>query len=88
VGELESPSTDRRPMEERYAQARAMAPDAMELVFWRAIELATSGNEAAARDELAIAFDADPTWRDALRHVAAAGLVGADPTLVKRLLGE
>lgn len=88
VGELESPSTDQRPMEERYAQARAMAPDAIELVFWRAIELATSGKESAARDELAIAFDADPTWRDALRHVAAAGLVGADPTLVKRLLGE
>ena len=88
VGELESPSTDQRQMDERYAQARAMAPDAMELVFWRAIELATSGDEGAARDELAIAFDADPTWRDALRHVAAAGLVGTDSALVERLLAE
>src|SRR5688500_3177755 len=87
VGELESPSTDQRPMDERYAQARAMAPDAIELVFWRAIELATSGKESSARDELAIAFDADPTWRDALRHVAAAGLVGAAPTRGQRPLG-
>jgi len=88
VGELESPTADRRPMTERYADARAMAPDAMELVFWRAIELATSGNEAAARDELAVAFAADPTWREALRHVAAAGLVGTDPALVERLLAD
>ena len=88
VDELESPTTDRRPMEERYAQARAMAPDAMELVFWHAIALATSGKEDAARDELGIAFGADPTWRDALRHVAAAGLVGTDPALLERLLAE
>jgi uncharacterized Ntn-hydrolase superfamily protein len=88
VGELESPVADRRPMDARYAEARAMAPDAMELVFWRAIALATSGNEAAARGELAVAFGADPTWREALRHVAAAGLVGDDPALVERLLAD
>ncbi len=88
MGELEAPTTDRRPMDERYARARAMAPDAMELVFWRAIALATSGNEGAAREELAVAFNADPTWRETLRHVAAAGLVGEDPGLVERLLAD
>ena len=30
--------------EERYAEARRMAPDAYELVFWRALELATAGD--------------------------------------------
>jgi uncharacterized Ntn-hydrolase superfamily protein len=88
MGELESPSNDERPMDERYAEARAMAPDAMELVFWRGIALANSGNERAARDELSIAFAADATWRETLRHVAAAGLVGTNPALIERLLAE
>lgn len=86
MGELDAPTDDRRPVEDRYAEARRMAPDAMELVFWRGIEIATAGDLKAARAELAVAFAADPTWRDALRHVARAGLVGDDPGLVDRLL--
>jgi len=86
MGELDAPTDDRRPVEDRYAEARRMAPDAMELVFWRGIEIATAGDLKAARAELAVAFAADPTWRDALRHVARAGLVGDDPGVVDRLL--
>jgi uncharacterized Ntn-hydrolase superfamily protein len=88
MGELEVGSADQRPVEERYADARRLAPDAMELVFWRGIELALGGDEAAARRELDIAFAADATWRQALRHVAAAGHAGDDPGLVDRLLDE
>lgn len=88
MGELESTTDDERPVEDRYADARRLAPDAMELVFWRGIELALAGNVAAARSELAIAFAADPTWRQALEHVARAGHVGDDPALVERLLSE
>lgn len=86
MGELETRTDDRRPVEERYAEARTLAPYAIELVFWRGIELAVAGDEAAARTELDIAFAADSTWRDALRHVARAGLVGDDPALAERLL--
>ncbi|HET6649837.1 MAG TPA: DUF1028 domain-containing protein [Candidatus Limnocylindria bacterium] len=88
MGELEVGAADQRPVEERYADARRLAPDAMELVFWRGIELALAGDEAAARRELDIAFAADATWRQALRHVAAAGHAGDDPGLVDRLLDE
>ncbi|HET8778224.1 MAG TPA: DUF1028 domain-containing protein [Candidatus Limnocylindria bacterium] len=88
MGELEVGSADQRPVEERYADARRLSPDAMELVFWRGIELALAGDEEAGRRELRVAFAADPTWREALRHVAHAGHVGDDPTLIDRLLDE
>jgi uncharacterized Ntn-hydrolase superfamily protein len=86
MGELEAPTEDPRPVEERYAAARRLAPDAVELVFWRAIELGMAGDLDAARRELAIALADDPTWAEALRRVADAGLAGDDPELVDRLL--
>jgi uncharacterized Ntn-hydrolase superfamily protein len=86
MGELEVGSTDERPVAERYADARRLAPDAMELVFWHGIELALAGDERSARRELHVAFDADPTWREALRHITEAGQMGDDPGLVERLL--
>ena len=86
MGELESANDDARPVDERYADARRLAPEAMELVFWRGVELGAGGDVAAARDELALCFAADPTWREALRRVAAAGLAGDDPERVAALL--
>src|SRR6188472_2034658 len=49
--------------EERYADARRIAPEAYELVFWSALELAAKGNIQAAKREMAIAVGADESWR-------------------------
>jgi uncharacterized Ntn-hydrolase superfamily protein len=70
-----------RTAEQRYAEARRMAPDAFELVFWRALELATAGDVAAARREMAIAIEADDSWRRTLEHLAEAGREGVTPEL-------
>jgi uncharacterized Ntn-hydrolase superfamily protein len=67
---------------ERYDLARAMAPDAYELVFWRGVELATSGDVEGARRELQIAFAADGRWRTTLQHLADGGREGITPELV------
>ena len=77
-----------RSTEERYAEARRMAPDAYELVFWSALELAAAGNMEAARREMAIAVEADESWRRTLEHLAAAGREGMTPELAAQLLGE
>lgn len=79
-------SHDGRSAAERYAAARELAPDAVELAFWRAITLGTEGDLEGARRELHVAVADDPTWVEVLRRVAAAGLAGDDPTLVGRLL--
>jgi uncharacterized Ntn-hydrolase superfamily protein len=73
--------------EDRYARAREMAPDAYELPFWRAVELAVAGDVAAARRELGIAIAADGRWRTTLEHLAEAGREGMTPELAARLLG-
>jgi uncharacterized Ntn-hydrolase superfamily protein len=72
--------------EERYAEARRLAPDAYELVFWRAVELATGGDVPAARREMAIAVAADESWRHTLEHLAEARREGVTPELAAELL--
>jgi uncharacterized Ntn-hydrolase superfamily protein len=73
---------------DRYAEARRLAPDAYELVFWRGLELATGGDVPAGRRELRVAFDADNRWRTTLRHLAEAGRDGVTPELAAQLLAE
>jgi uncharacterized Ntn-hydrolase superfamily protein len=71
---------------ERYAQARQLAPEAYELVFWRGVELAGEGDMEAGRHELQIAFAADLRWRTTLQHLADAGQQGLTPELAELLL--
>jgi len=75
-----------RTEEERYAEARRMAPDAYELVFWAALELAKRGDIEGARRELAIAVKADVAWRNTLDHLAQAGREGMTPEIAAELL--
>jgi hypothetical protein len=74
--------------EERYAEARRIAPDAYELVFWKALELANAGDVDAARREMGIAMAADDSWRRTLEHLAEAGREGMTPELAAQLMGE
>jgi uncharacterized Ntn-hydrolase superfamily protein len=73
---------------DRYAEARSMAPNAYELVFWRGLELALGGDIEAGRQELAIAFKAEPAWRTTLQHLAIAGREGVTPELADQLLRD
>ena len=82
------PAKAGRSPEERYADARRLAPDAYELAFWRGLELATEGDVQAGRRELAIAFAADTRWRTTLEHLAAAGREGVTPELAAELLTD
>lgn len=77
---------DGRSVEERYAEARRMAPDAMEPVFWRGVELAKAGDLEGARRELRIAFAAAPNWKATLEHLAAARREGITPELYAELI--
>ena len=74
--------------EERYAEVRRIAPEAYELVFWTALEMAKQGNLSGAKRELAIAVAADQSWRRTLEHLADAGREGMTPELAAQLLGE
>ena len=77
-----------RSVEERYAESRRMAPDAYELVFWRALELANAGDIESARREMAIAIQADDSWRRTLEHLAEGGREGVTPEVAATLMGD
>lgn len=65
---------------ERYRIAREMAPDAMELVFWTALDHATNGRMDEARREMAVAFAAadGATWRATLEHLRDGARIPAE----------
>jgi len=71
----------------RYEEARHLAPEAYELVFWRAVELAKQGELADAKRELRIAVAADQRWATTLHHLASGGREGITPELAEQLLG-
>jgi uncharacterized Ntn-hydrolase superfamily protein len=71
---------------ERYAEARRRAPEAAELAFWMAVELAKRGEVEAARRELAVAVAADRRWRTTLERLPAAKRL--DEAVVRRMLDE
>lgn len=62
---------------ERYAAARSLAPDAMELVFWMALQHAEAGRMDEARREMAVALGAPDggNWRATLEHLRDGGRV-------------
>ena len=66
-----------RSEEERYADARSLAPDAIELVFWTALQHAEAGRTEEARREMRVAFDAPDgaNWRATLEHLRDGGRV-------------
>ena len=72
--------------DDRYAEARRLAPDAYELVFWQALELAKRGDLAAARREMTVAVSASEAWRHTLEHLAEARREGLTPELAAELL--
>ena len=74
--------------DERYAEARRMAPDAYELVFWQALELAKRGDLSGARREMAIAVAADDSWRRTLEHLGEGRREGLTPELAAELLAD
>jgi uncharacterized Ntn-hydrolase superfamily protein len=71
---------------DRYAESRALAPDAMELVFWTALEHAKAGRMEEAKREMRIAFAAPDgaNWRATLEHLRDGGR--EDRALVDELL--
>jgi uncharacterized Ntn-hydrolase superfamily protein len=73
---------------ERYAEARGLAPDAYELVFWRGVELATAGDVEEGKREITIAVAADARWRTTLQHLADARREGVTPELAAELLKD
>ena len=67
------------------AAAERLAPDNVELRFWKAVALAEQGREADAGAILAEVYRRDERWAELLRRLPKAGLGPTDLALVARL---
>jgi uncharacterized Ntn-hydrolase superfamily protein len=68
-----------------YAAASQLAPQILELPFWQAVTLASTGREADAAPIFRQVFAKEPIWADLLARLPAAGLFPNDPALVARI---
>lgn len=58
------------------ARAIALAPDVVEIAFWRAVGLANDGRLEEARALVAPVLASSPGWAELMRRCAARGLAG------------
>ena len=71
---------------EAYSAASALAPDNHEMIFWRAVTLASVGEVDEALPFFKQAFDAWPLWRELIPRLPASDILPDDPALIERIL--
>jgi len=71
---------------ELYSAAAALAPGNHEMVFWRAVTLASVGDIEAAMPFFTEAFEAWPLWRDLISRLPASDILPDDPALIEQIL--
>lgn len=68
-----------------YDGAAALAPQIVELPFWKAVGLVNAGRVEESLPIFKDIFRREPAWREALRRLAKVKLLPQDETLLKRL---
>jgi uncharacterized Ntn-hydrolase superfamily protein len=71
-----------------YGEAEKILPDQMEVVFWHAVTLVTSGRTEESLPLFQRVFAREPLWADLLGRLPAAGLFPDDPKLIARIQAE
>lgn len=69
-----------------YSAAAELAPGNHEMIFWRAVTLASVGDVEAALSFFKVAFDAWPLWRELVPRLVVAGILPDDPKLIETIL--
>lgn len=71
---------------EAYGKAAELAPDNLELKFWRGVSLLNTGHEKEAMKLLTGVFKQDPNWKELLLRLPASGLVRMEREKLLQLL--
>jgi uncharacterized Ntn-hydrolase superfamily protein len=71
-----------------YGTAEKLAPEIAELPFWHAVTLASAGKLEESLPVFRRVFASEPRWIDVVPRLVPAGLLPADPMLIKRILNE
>lgn len=69
-----------------YSQAMQMVPDNLEMIFWPAVTMASTGQVEESLPLFKKVFAADPKWAELLRRLPAVGHFPKDRKLLNRIL--
>ncbi len=70
---------------DEYTAAERLAPQIIEIPFWRAVTLVSSGNIDAALPIFKRVFDKEPVWADLVPRLVKSGLLPDDPEMLDRI---
>jgi uncharacterized Ntn-hydrolase superfamily protein len=71
-----------------YAEAARLAPEVVELRFWAAVSMYTTGREAEALREFRQVFARERRWADLVPRLARVGLFPNDPRKIDEVLRQ
>ena len=71
-----------------YGEAEKILPDQMEIVFWHAVTLVTSGHVDESLPLFKRVFAREPFWAEVLGRLPAAGLFPDDPPAISRIQAQ
>ena len=73
---------------EHYSGAVELAPEIVELPFWQAVTLFTSGRETRALAIFKDVFAREERWIEVARRLPASGLLPEDPKQLRKILAQ
>lgn len=88
AGDLCSEKSDWDCARREYGAAEALQPDNMEMVFWHAVALVTSGQLDNALPLFHKVFAREPKWVELVGRLPASGLLPADENLLQRIKNQ
>ena len=87
-GDLCSEKKDWACAAREYGAAERVLPEQMEVVFWHAVTLVTSGQPDAALPLFKKVFAREPIWAELVGRLPAAGLLPKDDALIARIKAQ
>jgi uncharacterized Ntn-hydrolase superfamily protein len=73
---------------EAYNRAEQLAPEIVELPFWKAVTLADTGKLAEALPVFKEVFAREPIWAELLKRLPASGLIKDDKEMLAAILAQ
>ncbi|MCO6436401.1 MAG: DUF1028 domain-containing protein [Phycisphaerae bacterium] len=88
AGDLAVEHNDFELAQREYAAAEKLAPQIVEIPFWKAVSLASADRVDEALPIFREVFQREPVWADLVPRLVEAGLLPNKPDLINRILAQ
>lgn len=88
AGDLAIEKNDFARANREYTAAEKLAPDIVEMPFWRAVTLASSGHVDESLPIFKRVFKRESVWAELIPRLVDSGLLPDDPKTIKRIIAQ